>query len=78
MRRNAALVWAFAEVVAEHELDAVAYPHPISGPFTMRQGFEFIRFHLDRHRDHLLESRTVGKLLIKQVDEADAKPPSDR
>ncbi|MCG8469533.1 MAG: DinB family protein [Gemmatimonadetes bacterium] len=53
MRRNAMLVRAFADTVAEPELDGVAYLHPISGPFTMRQGLEFIRFHLDRHRAHL-------------------------
>ncbi len=57
MRRNAALVSAFADLVDESELDMIAYPHPISGAFTMRQGFEFIRFHLDRHRDHILEAR---------------------
>jgi len=56
MRRNAALVSAFAELVEESELDELAYPHPISGPFTLRQGLEFIRFHLDRHRQHILEA----------------------
>ena len=56
MRRNAALVSAFADLVAEDELDGLAYPHPISGPFTLRQGLEFIRFHLDRHRGHILEA----------------------
>jgi len=54
--RNRALVAAFAELVDESELDDVAYPHPISGPFTMRQGLQFIRFHLDRHRAHVLEA----------------------
>lgn len=56
MSSNAALVSAFADLVEESELDAIAYPHPISGPFTMRQGFEFIRFHLDRHRVHIVEA----------------------
>ena len=54
--RNRTLVAAFAAFVDEGDLDTVAYPHPISGPFTMRQGLEFIRFHLDRHRNHVLEA----------------------
>lgn len=49
MRRNAGIVEAFAALVDDSELDTVAYNHPISGPFTMRQGFEFVRFHIDRH-----------------------------
>lgn len=53
MARNASLVSAFAERVREDELDRLAYPHPISGPFTMRQGLQFVRFHIDRHRGHL-------------------------
>lgn len=57
MRRNADLVRAFGHTLAASELDAVTYPHPISGLFTMRQGLDFIRFHLDRHRNHLLEAR---------------------
>jgi hypothetical protein len=56
LQRNTDLVRAFAQLVDESELDAVAYPHPISGPFTMRQGLEFIRFHLDRHRNHLVDA----------------------
>lgn len=49
MRRNAMLVEAFVALVDATELDTVAYNHPISGPFTMRQGLEFVRFHIDRH-----------------------------
>lgn len=56
MRRNAELVREFAEFVSESELETVAYDHPISGPFTMRQGMEFIRFHIDRHLRHVLEA----------------------
>ena len=32
------------------DLETVIYPHPISGPLDARQRFEFLRFHLDRHR----------------------------
>ena len=55
MAANEALVLAFAALVRESELDSVAYLHPISGPFTMRQGLEFIRFHIERHLAHLNE-----------------------
>lgn len=60
MRRNAALVSAFTELVDEAEWDSLAYPHPISGAFTMRQGLEFIRYHLDRHRLHIVEAGMPG------------------
>ena len=30
-------------------LEAVVFPHPISGPLDARQWLEFFRFHLDRH-----------------------------
>lgn len=53
MERNASLVQEFAELVREDELDGLSYPHPISGPFTVRQGFQFVRFHIDRHRGQL-------------------------
>lgn len=56
MERNAALVKAFADLVSGDELDALSYPHPISGPFTLRQGLQFVRFHIDRHRLHLEEA----------------------
>jgi hypothetical protein len=56
LARNADLVSAFGDFMTLGELESVAYPHPISGAFTMRQGLEFIRFHLDRHRAHLLDA----------------------
>ncbi|HSM05408.1 MAG TPA: DinB family protein [Longimicrobiales bacterium] len=56
MARNAGLVEALGELLDPSELEAVAYPHPISGAFTIRQGLAFIRFHLDRHRGHLTDA----------------------
>lgn len=53
MQRSGGLVSAFVNLVVENELDVICYSHPISGPFTMRQGLAFIRFHLDRHRGHV-------------------------
>ncbi len=38
-----------AEIRAE-ELDEVVYPHYLSGPLTLRQRLEFIRYHIERHR----------------------------
>lgn len=32
------------------QLELLIYPHPISGPLDVRQRFEFLRFHTDRHR----------------------------
>jgi hypothetical protein len=34
-------------------LEEVVYPHPISGPLDGRQRLEFLRFHLNRHRDQI-------------------------
>ena len=56
MKRNAGVLSRFAELVREEELDVLAYEHPISGPFTMRQGMNFVRFHIERHHAHLLEA----------------------
>lgn len=53
MKRNASMVREFAELIREDELDGLSYSHPISGPFTMRQGLQFVRFHIDRHRGQL-------------------------
>ena len=35
------------------DLTQIIYPHPISGPMNMVQRIEFLRFHLDRHRQQL-------------------------
>lgn len=56
MKRNAGLLAVFADRVEEDELDAVAYDHPISGPFTMRQGLQFVRFHIQRHHAHIRDA----------------------
>ena len=34
----------------DEKLEILIYPHPISGPLDIRQRFEFLRFHTDRHR----------------------------
>ncbi len=55
-QNNASVVGDFARLVREDELDALCYAHPISGPFTLRQAFQFVRFHIDRHRGQLEEA----------------------
>lgn len=44
------LLESFAYAVEQDDLEAIIHPHPISGPLDIRQRFEFIRFHIDRHR----------------------------
>ena len=34
----------------DFDLETIIYPHPISGPLDARQRYEFLRFHIDRHR----------------------------
>lgn len=36
------------------EWETLIHPHPISGPLDVRQRFEFLRFHIDRHRNQVL------------------------
>ena len=48
-----------ADALADEELDTLIHPHPISGPLNIRQRFEFLRFHIDRHRNQ------VGRLWVK-------------
>lgn len=36
--------------LAGMDLEAIVYPHPISGPLDADQRIQFLRFHLDRHR----------------------------
>ena len=57
---NGRLVEAFASLVSDAELNTVAYNHPISGPFTMRQGLDFCRFHLQRHHEQLKQALDLG------------------
>lgn len=39
-----------ADNLKGEQLELLIYPHPISGPMDIRQRFEFLRFHMDRHR----------------------------
>lgn len=41
---------AFSRDVTVDELEVVIHPHPISGPLDIPQRFNFLAFHIDRHR----------------------------
>lgn len=43
-----------AKALADEDLETLIHPHPISGPIDIRQRFEFLRFHIDRHRNQVL------------------------
>lgn len=47
------LLVAFSHMVRPEELPTIIHPHPISGPLDIRQRFEFLRFHIDRHRQQV-------------------------
>jgi len=44
-----------ADGLADEDLETIIHPHIISGPLDIRQRFEFLRFHIDRHRNQMLE-----------------------
>ena len=39
----------------EDELRLQAHPHPISGPLDFQQRIEFLRFHINRHQEQVLQ-----------------------
>jgi len=48
-RASQQVVERVAEEIGADELDDVIYPHFLSGPLTMRQRFEFLRYHMQHH-----------------------------
>lgn len=44
---------ALAAALREEDLEKIIYPHVFMGPLNVRQRFEFLRFHLDRHRQQV-------------------------
>ena len=47
-----------ADALRGVDLAEIIYPHPISGPLDAQQRREFLRFHLDRHRDQIIRVRS--------------------
>lgn len=46
---------ALGRVLAPFDLEAVIAPHFLSGPLDARQRFEFLRWHMDHHRQQIAE-----------------------
>lgn len=47
------------------ELEAIIYPHVIMGPLTIVQRLEFLRFHLDHHREQVIRIKeTLDQSLV--------------
>ena len=53
----------FGQDLSENELRLQAHPHPISGPLDFQQRLEFIRFHINRHRNQVLELKQMQKAI---------------
>ena len=47
------LITLFANQLNEEDLKTLAHPHPISGDMDFQQRLEFLRFHIDRHREQV-------------------------
>ena len=45
----------FGNEIKEDELRLQAHPHPISGAMDFQQRIEFLAFHIDRHKQQVLE-----------------------
>ncbi len=45
--------------LADEDFEAIIHPHPISGPLDIGQRFEFLRFHIDRHRNQVTNLREM-------------------
>ncbi|AKD57102.1 DinB family protein [Spirosoma radiotolerans] len=40
--------------LANEDHESIIHPHPLSGPLDIHQRYEFLRFHIDRHKDQVL------------------------
>jgi len=44
---------ALVNKLTDEDLDIITFPHPISGSFDIRQRLDFLKFHLNRHREQV-------------------------
>ncbi|MFO7545849.1 MAG: DinB family protein [Trueperaceae bacterium] len=56
-RASQQVVERVAEEIRADELDDVIYPHFLSGPLTMRQRLEFLRYHMQHHMSQVAAIR---------------------
>jgi hypothetical protein len=47
------------QALADEDWETIIHPHALSGPLDIRQRFEFLRFHIDRHRKQVMELGVV-------------------
>lgn len=45
--------------LSDANLDVMTHPHPISGAMNFRQRLDFLRFHIDRHRNQVLKNAAL-------------------
>ena len=53
LRSRQYVLEALAAELAGAPLQEIIYPHPISGPLDAHQRLQFLRFHLNRHREQV-------------------------
>jgi hypothetical protein len=75
LEANESVLRALGGALERHDLEAIHYPHPISGPLDMRQRLEFIRFHLDRHRNQVEELKSHTAFPARREDPNSAAGP---
>jgi hypothetical protein len=55
---------SFGHDIKDEELRLQAHPHPISGPMDFQQRFEFLRFHINRHKEQV--ARLINELKMQK------------
>jgi hypothetical protein len=53
------ILGAFGQDLQEDELRLQAHPHPISGALDFQQRIEFLRFHINRHKEQVSQLLTT-------------------
>ena len=53
LQANQPVLETLGKMLIGLNLEQIIYPHPISGPMNVVQRFDFLIFHLDRHRQQI-------------------------
>ncbi|REG88689.1 DinB family protein [Algoriphagus antarcticus] len=59
----------FGHDLQEDELKLQAQPHPISGALDFHQRIEFLRFHIDRHREQVAQLLSMMNSSVLKIQE---------